>query len=210
MELKVHDLIQIRSENDLIYHTIKPDWVDGSIRRAPFVVLRRAHSEDDCIPIGIRGTNRDERYAAFVHVNDIVDMYTPEKIAQARDWIHCDRGIFSCLEQIKKLMDDKNIDWGPVGSVGFELVSKVPTVNDKSDIDIIIRHTSQLTPVLAKEIMNELNQLPVSTDVQVETLEGSFSLQEYAFSKGEPILFKTKNGPLLKSVSKKERLNNLI
>src|SRR5690625_557512 len=131
MEIKAHDLIQIRSDNDLIYHTTEPDWVDGSIKRAPFVVVRRAHSEGNCIPIGIRGINRDERYAAFVNVNDIVDIYTPEKIVQARDWIHCDKKIFTYLEQIETLMDGKNIDWGPVGSVGFELVSKVPTVNDK-------------------------------------------------------------------------------
>jgi|SRR5690625_215361 len=201
MELKVHDLIQINSANDLMYHTKKPNWVDASIKRAPFVVIRRVHSEGGFIPVGIRGTRRDERFAAFVHVNNIVDTFSPEQIAQARDWIHHDKEIFFYLEQIENIMNDNAIDWGPVGSVGFELVSKVPTVNDKSDIDLIIRHPSTLTPELAKEIVDELNQLPVLTDIQVETVEGSFSLKEYAYCKGKPILLKTKNGPLLKNVS---------
>lgn len=201
MELKVHDLIRINSANDLMYYTKKPNWVDESITRAPFVVIRRVHSEGNFIPVGIRGTRRDERFAAFVHVNKIVDIISPEQIAQARDWVYYDKEIFFYLKQIENIMNDNAIDWGPVGSVGFELVSKVPTVNDKSDIDLMIRHPSKLTPELAKEIVDELNQLPVPTDIQVETVEGAFSLKEYAVCKGKPILFKTKNGSALKNVS---------
>lgn len=201
MELIVHDLLQIRSEHDLIYNTPKPDWVAESIKRAPFVVVRRVHAENGLIPVGIRGKNRNERFAAFVRINNIVNIITPKQIVLAREWIHHDKEIFTYLEEIKKQMDEKVIDWGPGGSVGFELVSKVPTVNDKSDIDIIIRYTPELTLAYSRKLISELSKLPIHIDVQVETSKGSFSLHEFANSEGKPILFKTKNGPMLMHVS---------
>lgn len=205
MEMNVHDLLKINSKNDLISYELEiPDWVQVSIKRAPYVVLRRALTEGNYIPVGVRGTKRRERYAAFVNKKNIIDVYTPEQITRERSWLRYDQNIFTYLEDIKQLMYDKDIQWGPTGSVGFELVSNVPAVNKESDIDIIIRYTPRLTCSLSREILDYLNKLPVPIDVQVEMEEGAFSLQEYAYSEGKPILFKTKNGPLLKRVNSHE------
>lgn len=200
MELKVHDLIQIDSSDDIFSYTKEPNWLERSIKKAPFVVVRRAYSESDFVPVGIRGKNRNERFAAFLNVNNIKTYYTPEQIVKNENWLLYSQKIFSYIEYIKQVMNKNNLIWGLVGSVGFELISNVPMVNKNSDIDLIIRYTPCLTPSLSRFIINYLDKLPIQVDIQVETNFGSFALQEYAYANGKPILFKTRSGPILKHI----------
>lgn len=200
MELNVHDLLRINPGTELIYHTQEPDWVRESLERAPFVVVRRGHMKEKFIPVGIRGSTRSERFPALLSMDDIIQRVTPEQIAEDRNWIHDDKEIYHYLEEFRKLMNDKSIVWGPIGSVGFELVSGVSTVTTNSDIDIIFRYNSTITPSYSRQLITELDKFPVNVDIQVETEEGAFSLQEYAYSDGKPILFKTMDGPLLRNV----------
>lgn len=201
MDLSVHDIIQIHSVEDVIYDKPKPSWVTTSLKKAPFVVVRRAPVENGFVPVGIRGATRSERFPAFVHTEKIKKVVTPEQIIREKKWHLFDHQIFKYLEKIDEIMKAKSVIWGVVGSVGFELVSKVATVHDKSDIDILVRDTPRLTKEVSKQLIEALKNIPVKTDVQVETKDGSFSLYEYANANGKPILFKTKDGPILKEIT---------
>ena len=54
MEYIAHDLLQLKEEAKLISYTPIPDWVEHSLAKAPFVVVRRAVHRDSLIPVGVR------------------------------------------------------------------------------------------------------------------------------------------------------------
>jgi phosphoribosyl-dephospho-CoA transferase len=200
MELNPHDLLEVESVTDLISYSPFPEWVETSIAKSPFVVVRRASASEGLVAVGVRGSMRNERFAAFLHVGNIVKRITPEQLAHQRKWNEHSKEIFCCLEQVSNLMKAHSLKWGPVGSVGFELVSGKETTKKTSDIDIVIRFTEGLTSKFAREIEAELKKVQVRVDVQLEAMEGAFSLSEYAASGGKPVLLRTMNGPLLKKV----------
>ena len=49
----------------------RPFWVTDSLERAPFVVVRRSDSVDGLIPIGVRGSMRNQRFGAYLAGNGI-------------------------------------------------------------------------------------------------------------------------------------------
>ncbi|OMP68293.1 malonate decarboxylase holo-ACP synthase [Domibacillus epiphyticus] len=200
MELNPHDLLEINSAGDLISYTPMPDWVEASIAKAPFVVVRRYRAEKGLAAVGVRGSERSERFAAFLPVDSIISRITPEQLAQEKGWRGHSKNIFHCLEQVSSVMDCFSLEWGPAGGVGFELASGKETVTEKSDIDIVIRYSKKFTTSFAKEIEKQLNRQPIRIDVQVETTEGVFSLSEYASVELKTILMRTIDGPFLKEV----------
>ena len=64
----------------------------------------------------------------------------------------------------------------------------------KSDIDLIIRYSTKIMPEFSKILLNQLDKMPIKTDIQIEIKDSSFSLREYALSEGKPILFRTPDG----------------
>lgn len=201
MELNPHDLLELKSVKDLISHSPLPEWVEPSITRAPFVVVRRSRASEGFVAVGVRGRARNERYAAFMPVDHLLKRITPEQLAQERKWKKHPQEIFSCLEQVSHIMNDHSLIWGPVGSVGFELLSGKKTTTKTSDIDIVIRISEGFTTEFAKKIVSELIKIQVRVDVQMESTKGAFSLSEYAASEGKPILIRTIDGPILKKIN---------
>ncbi|HHW37251.1 MAG TPA: malonate decarboxylase holo-ACP synthase [Bacillales bacterium] len=201
MELNPHDLLQIKEVTDLISYTTIPEWVEGALNNAPFVVVRRVHAPKGLCAIGVRGSTRSERFGAFLDINKIVKRIKPEQLVDERNWKNNTKEIFRCLDQIDNILKKYSLSWGPAGSVGFELASGKDTVTEKSDVDIIIHTTEGLPLEIAKEIKQEFDNIPYRPDVQVEFEEGAFSLIEYIQSEGKSILLRTANGPMLKRVS---------
>lgn len=200
MELKPHDLLEINNAEDLICYKVLPEWAESSIDNAPFVVVRRARAGPGVAAVGIRGSNRSERFAAFLPIDRFKRRITPEELAKEQGWKKQDKEIFHHLEKVAHLMNHHSLEWGITGSVGFELASGKETTTKTSDIDLVIRFNDQLTVKLAQEIKNELEKMKVRVDVQVEAKNGAFSLIEYAGSEGRPILFRTMDGPILKVI----------
>ncbi|MGM0876062.1 MAG: malonate decarboxylase holo-ACP synthase [Bacillota bacterium] len=201
MELNPHDLLEVESVADLISYSPLPEWVEMSIAKAPYVVVRRARASEGLVAVGVRGSMRNERFAAFLPVNHIVSRITPEQLAQEKKWNDHSKGIFCCLEQVSNIMNVYSLMWGPVGSVGFELVSGKETTTRTSDIDIVIRFEEGFTISFAREIEEEIKKYHVRVDVQIDAIEGAFSLSEYAASGGQPVLLRTMDGPMLKKIS---------
>ena len=204
MEVNPHDLLKIEGVKALTSFSAIPDWVESALARAPFVVVRRARASEGFISVGVRGSERNERFAAFLPVNQIMRRITPEQLTRERKWDEQHKEIFQGLEQIEKLLDSHSIKWGPAGSVGFELASGKETTKKTSDIDIVIRFSKNFTLNFARGIEVELKKNPFRVDVQVETLEGAFLLGEYVASGEKPILLRTADGPILKKITIEE------
>ncbi|PIC63202.1 hypothetical protein CSV79_13075 [Sporosarcina sp. P13] len=200
MEVNPHDLLEIACKSDLISYSPQPDWVGLSLDRAPFVVVRRARSAEGFISVGVRGEKRNERFAAFLPGDRIVKRVTPEQLAYEQKWKERPEKLFTYVDEVSCMMEKFSLNWGPTGSVGFELASDKETVTETSDVDVIIRADSRLTNELSRQLMVELRKFPVAVDVQVELLEGAFSLSEYASVKDGEILLRTMDGPILKQI----------
>ncbi|WP_378935222.1 malonate decarboxylase holo-ACP synthase [Metabacillus herbersteinensis] len=194
-------MLEVEGIGDLICYSSFPEWVEKSIAKAPFVVVRRARASEGLVSVGVRGSMRNERFAAFLSVDHIVRRITPEQLAQERNWNEHSKEIFCCLERVSKLMNLHSLTWGPVGSVGFELVSGKETTTKTSDIDIVIRFSEGFTTRFAREIEAELKKIQVRVDVQMEAMEGAFSLSEYATLGGKTVLLRTMDGPMLMKIS---------
>lgn len=204
MEVNPHDLLEIESAKDLTGVSPIPEWVESAIANAPFVVARRARASEGFIAVGVRGSERHERCAAFLPVNRIKSRITPEQLTRERKWSEQPEEIFQSLEQVGNLLDSHSLTWGPAGSVGFELASGKETTKKTSDIDIVIRFSKNFTLDFARELETELKKNQFRVDVQVETTEGAFLLGEYAASGEKPILLRTMDGPVLKKINPEE------
>lgn len=197
MALEVHDLLKI-NHKDVIAHSPIPAWAYQSLEKAPFVVVRRSSAPEGQVAIGIRGKARNERFAAFLSKQCVIEQVKPENLAERTKWKHKQSQVYSSLKMAAEVLNVYRLIWGPGGSVGFELASGVETVTAESDLDLIIRAPKPFPVTLAPQVIDELKGCPTRVDVQVETPTGAFSLMEYAKGEG-PVLLKTKYGPKLTS-----------
>jgi len=200
MELKPHDLLRLKDINHIIAYTPIPKWVEESLIKAPFVVVRRVTSMQDMVPVGIRGTVRSERFAAFISYDNIAERITPYQLILDWNWyksrLREEVPALGVLPKVKQIFQDfHGMTWGPGGSVGFELASGLPTASSSSDLDVVM-YLDSITVETANDIVKNLSELPVRIDVQLETHKGAVSLQEYA-NGASPLLLRTENGPYL-------------
>ncbi|MNZ73375.1 Phosphoribosyl-dephospho-CoA transferase [compost metagenome] len=200
MELNPHDLVRFRNPDSIIFDSPKPGWAIESLMRAPFVVVRRAPMLGSAVPVGIRGGSRNQRLAATIELDHIIQRVAPEELALSKSWRtnkHLQEiGISYALEFVDSILTQERMNWGPTGSVGFELASGIFTATENSDLDIIIRVTKFLPVDTSKELIAKLLQAPVKVDVQLETIKGCVILAEYA--RGESsIMLRTTDGPRL-------------
>ncbi|MFA1507748.1 malonate decarboxylase holo-ACP synthase [Priestia aryabhattai] len=195
MEYIVHDLLQLKEEAKLISYTPIPDWVEHSLAKAPFVVVRRAVHRDTMIPVGVRGERRNQRFGAFVSEQNVKQRIRPEDLVSLFQNVQSrNMPAIRALEKVAIIFE--KFVWGPTGSVGFELASGEEVITTTSDLDVLIRLSSYLSVKQAEMIVSKLKRCSVSVDVQVETEKGAFSLAEYA--KGEEtLLLRTVYGPSL-------------
>jgi phosphoribosyl-dephospho-CoA transferase len=202
MALMAHDLLQISGVVDLVYvgaelsEKRSPLWVERSLQEAPFVVIRRANLLDGMIPVGVRGSFRQQRSAAYLAPESIRNQITPEQLAANRGWLANARteeipGL-KVLAGIDEKLANLPLAYGPTGSIGFELASNLPTATSTSDLDLLIRAPRRLPMQVAQELMTIFSGSPCRVDAQLETPRGAISLAEYA--RGETLLLLRENG----------------
>ena len=180
----------------LRYEGVVPAWVPASLVRAPWVVVRRALTQDGLIPVGIRGRTRGERFAALLAVDAVTERVSPEYLAAARCWRHVPRarrvGSLRVLDAVDELCTSLGLAWGPTGSVGFELATGVPSTGVASDLDVVIRAPQPWSLEYAREMADCLNRLPARVDAQLDVPAGAVALDEYA--RGGPVLLRAPDG----------------
>jgi phosphoribosyl-dephospho-CoA transferase len=216
---ETHTLLRIRRSQDLRSETGLPPWVDESLRRAPWVVVRRAPTSDGLLPVGVRGESRQQRFAAWVSSDEVLELVTPRTLASGRVWATAvDQArraavpALAALDAVEKIMAEQGLvgTWGPAGSVGFELASGRVTATLSSDLDLVIA-VDRLAPAhrfastvdrlaaIAGSLWAALAILPARVDVLLETPGGAVALSEYvrARDEGGSFVLRTTEGPRL-------------
>jgi phosphoribosyl-dephospho-CoA transferase len=200
MEMNPHDLVKIKKEEDLLADLPLPAWVSESLNLAPFVVVRRSHSPDGKIPVGVRGRERGQRFPAWLSEKKAVAVITPYTLMVSANSTRInDPGAPAAIRSLRRitpLLQRTGYRWGPTGSVGFELAANTTTVKEDSDLDILI-DLPEFVPILwASRLMEDLQRRTlVRVDVQLNTPQGSLALADY-IGAGK-VLVKGNSGPLL-------------
>jgi phosphoribosyl-dephospho-CoA transferase len=153
------------------------------------------------VPVGVRGDLRQQRFGAWLAVDEALEAITPQALASRRTT----RAIpaLTMLPRAEKIMCEYGLAgvWGPGGSVGFELASAVPAVTSSSDLDLVLElDRPELIANRALSLWTALAALPVRVDVLLETPVGAAVLSEYVrVCRGESRSFvlRTPNGPRL-------------
>jgi phosphoribosyl-dephospho-CoA transferase len=225
MFARIHDLLEIDVERFLQAQVEAPGWVAESLREAPFVVVRRGLiSAEQRISVGVRGTRRSERWAGVCYPDIVRAMVTPQALLRrvvsagqitplsqrgpARDVTPSASGLtpsarsvglpaLRSLSLLAERWSELKCDWGPGGSVGFELATGCHVVSPQSDLDVVIYAQTPLGTAEARALLDCAQGLPAAVDVRVETPICGFSLAEFANRAAAPILLRFASGPVL-------------
>lgn len=171
-----------------------PAWVIDAVALDHPVVVRRALAPRSQVAVGVRGRDREQRYAAMIPRADIRRCLRPEQltcIEGERDW-----PALRALRQIRPLMDLLGLPWGVAGSVGFELASGVAALHENSDLDLILRTKSFVSRSWAAELVQVLDRSECRIDVQLQTPAGAVALREWA-GHSRQVLLKAEQGAWL-------------
>ena len=196
-----HDLLRIGGSGDLRFEETPPAWVYASLKRAGWAVTRRSSPLRAMIPVGVRGNSRGQRFAAYLAVEAIIERVIPEQLSRRESWRRSSRRkeipALEQLDSVFRIMSDFGLQWGPTGSVGYELATGLPAATKDSDLDLLIRAPDELELDLCRRVRTRLSaQVSVRTDVLIETGTGAIALDEYV--RGDlPILLRSSNGPKL-------------
>jgi phosphoribosyl-dephospho-CoA transferase len=138
------------------------------------------------------------RWGGFVRGSQIAKAITP---------VHLRSGLIAgtrlglpamrSLSFLESELSSFRLQWGPGGSVGYELASQQPTVHTESDLDLIILASQPFDREFAGELLELLHACPGKVDCRIETPRCGFSLEEYFRSGTQPFLVRTPTGSLL-------------
>jgi phosphoribosyl-dephospho-CoA transferase len=203
MGLRPHDLVRISGIGALLEFRRLPEWAHHSLCAWPFAVIRRAKAPDGFVPIGIRGEERAQRAAALLPMHAVEGCISPEGLASREPWLfsnsqaalpQCHHLHYQTLRQVAEAAEQEALVWGPIGSAGFELATGAHVIRQESDLDILMRLTSQTNTPALRSFRAALVDLPVRVDILLEADGRAAALDEYLRSP-DRVLIKTPDGP---------------
>ncbi len=193
--VRVHDLLWISKDAELL-SLGQPTWVRDAVRQSSVVVVRRADAPPGFIPVGIRGSSRGQRHAAFLRKADVLACRTPESLAAEQVWHEASAALplplLRALKIVGEFSKGNHLVWGPIGSVGYQLATGTPVTGATSDLDMLVRCDA----FLRRECLRALHTIHpglVRVDVILEGPTGAVALEEYL--QDRPALIKTIRGP---------------
>jgi phosphoribosyl-dephospho-CoA transferase len=194
--VRTHDLLEIDANQRSSGHAPEPEWVAEVLQKSPFVVVRRGLVAEEQIPVGVRGRERNQRWATFCHPKVVKNILAPPQLLGRTVPLSRADAIpaLRAFNVLKGRWTHLSRPWGPGGSVGFELATGNPAANAQSDLDIIIYADTRITVDEAKSFHADTVELPTVVDIRVETLLCGFSLTEYARAGVTRILLRTPEG----------------
>jgi phosphoribosyl-dephospho-CoA transferase len=186
---RVHDLLLLRSGVVSSAGVAKPAWVSSSRAGNLWVVVRRANAPDGLVAAGIRGIHRHQRWGGFVPLTDVKQRLRPSQLSSrmARR-TRLALPPLAALVWLEARLDKLQLDWGPVGSVGFELATSQQVATETSDLDIALFAPERFTRHTARDLWSVMSAAPAKVDVRVETPHCGFSLEEFAREGTEQVL----------------------
>jgi phosphoribosyl-dephospho-CoA transferase len=196
---RVHDLLQI--DSDAPPAIAAPSWVKQTLSSCPWVVARRAEARVDEIAVGVRGSSRNQRWGGFLKKSFIRRIVTPAELVHLRQSaiLSARTPALRALREVLERWRDLSLQWGPTGSVGFELATGSRATTEGSDLDIAIDAPFRMTKEKAFSLCHSVIGLQVKVDVRVETPKCGFSLQEYACTSSARMLLHYSDGVRLGS-----------
>jgi phosphoribosyl-dephospho-CoA transferase len=198
--LQVHDLILLRAESAVISTPGEPACPYLNLDQRPWVVVRRGRISDGLIPVGVRGSRRHERFAGFTGLNEVVETRRPDQLRMilAEDSRRSLQA-FRTLSYLDSHLAGLDMNWGPGGSVGYELASGIPAVRADSDLDFVLFAPRKFDITKAQDLWRMISGAPGKVDALVETPCCAFSLEEFATNSHRKILLRTSEGRVLGS-----------
>jgi len=195
---RVHDLLVLKPGSSVEAEATNPEWVRAALIQSRFVVARREAAPPGMIAVGVRGPSRDQRWAGFVTNEDVHQVIGPGVLrSQNADIARRSLPAIEALRYAEERLRPLTLEWGPVGSVGYELATGLSVTRLESDLDLVI-HAPH--PVLRDEVRcfwNVLDVAPARIDVRLETPAGGFSLEEYVRDGQDRVLLRMPTGPIL-------------
>ncbi|OYT85527.1 MAG: phosphoribosyl-dephospho-CoA transferase [Pseudomonas sp. PGPPP4] len=188
-----HDLLWGLPPDALPLHA--PLWAHQIAQTGLPVVVRRTAPEAGRIPVGLRGTIRAERLAAWLQPAAVLQRRSPEELRITNG---CrDLPPLDTFARLQTRLDDLGLPWGPTGAAGYELASGWPALHAGSDLDLLIRCAAPLPRDQARALLVSLQgQALCRLDILLETPLGGVALADWAGS-APHVLLKTAAGPRL-------------
>jgi phosphoribosyl-dephospho-CoA transferase len=198
--LHVHDLILLRGESAVTSAEGGPACTYLNPNQRPWAVVRRGRTSDGLIPVGVRGTQRHERWAGFTRLSEVMETRRPDqlRLMLAEDSRRALQA-FRTLSYLESHLLGLDMSWGPGGSVGYELASGIPAVRADSDLDFILFAPRKLEITEAQDLWRMISSAPGKVDALVETPSCGFSLEEFVTTSPRTILLRTSDGRILGS-----------
>lgn len=196
-----HDLLWVNASTALISDDPLPSWVDRHWDTGLPVVVRRDHSAEGLIPVGIRGKQKHQRVSLWVHPDHIVKSLPPDALVP--DMKTLSHSPFATTKPVRALTGLISLDlpfqWGPTGSCAYALATGQPVIHEDSDLDLTIRCPQPVLPEHFTRLAEKCKSLPCAIDIQIETPFGAFAFKEWMRENGQRVLIKTDFGPFLTS-----------
>lgn len=190
-----HDLVYLSAD---ALPESAPDWAGQVLAAGQPAVVRRAVRQADSLPLGIRGSRRDQRHAILAPLATLGLSITPEALVSAAPaaWRAADIPALAALGELRAIMADWPEGWGIGGAVGYELTTGYAVTHSESDIDVIVRAPGRPSIEILSNLVQRLADLSVRCDVQLETPAGGVALADWLGTAGQ-VLIKSDQGPYL-------------
>jgi triphosphoribosyl-dephospho-CoA synthase len=184
-----HDLVRITPPGVQRISHGAPPWVEQSLCAVPWAVVRRARMPVG-VAIGIRGPQREQRFATDADASEIAETVRPEALLDRSP--QRSHRAFAALQEAARVARARDLRIGPIGAAGFEIATGVRTLHDRSDLDIVVRaHPSHRA---LHHFARELRGLPIRVDAELAFGDDcAVALEEALCSDG--MLVKTPDGP---------------
>lgn len=163
-----------------------PAWAVAVLAAGQPVVVRRAMVANGQLAVGLRGSSRDQRYAAVMPASSVLHKVRPEQLVERLPV--SDLPALHALKQLKPNMDALGLCWGVTGSVGFQLATGLPTAHTDSDLDLLLRTPIELPRHKARMLLGLLDEAACRVDLQLETPSGAIAMREWAGSASRVLL----------------------
>src|SRR5699024_1538915 len=195
-----HDLLKISFEKDEL--SAFPKWDQLKLTEFQTVIVTRQKPlSKNGVVVGVRGNQRNQRFAFEINKQMIQKRVTPyEALEHFRfNQLPESRKDFPVFQALRNTQDKQLLssNFGITGSAGYEIVTGDMMVKETSDLDLILKVNHRIPFDKLKKLWENLNQFSVHADVQLVNDDRGFSLEEFVQQNGKQVLMKSGTGPFI-------------
>ena len=195
-----HDLLTITLEKDEL--SSFPEWAQLKLTEFQTVIVTRQKPlSKNKIVVGVRGNQRNQRFAFEINKQRIQKRVTPyEALEQFKfNRLPESRKGFPVFQALRSIQGKHflSADFGITGSASYEIVTGDMMVKETSDLDLVLKVDHQISFDELKSLWENVNQFSVHADVQLVRADRGFSLEEFVQQNGKQVLIKSGTGPFI-------------